>query len=169
MAADSDDSLSAAMQEAGQALQSGNHPFGAVLVMDGIILERARNTVADAGPIFHAEMNLVFKIFRRKDIKSLDLSRATLVSSCEPCPMCLETIKQAGIGKVAFGYSKEKLREMSNKARGARQLRSTSVHGPNLKEPPAEHAEFWRNWDGSHGFPASSRVTQQRSEIDSKL
>ena len=63
--------MDAALIEAESAVQAGNHPFGAVLVVDGSIVLRAQNAVlrVDEGDNFsdstrHAEMELVSKASR---------------------------------------------------------------------------------------------------------
>ena len=48
-----------AIELARQARLAGNHPFGALLVLDGEPLLTAQNTVgSDADPTAHAETNL---------------------------------------------------------------------------------------------------------------
>ncbi|HEX2621338.1 MAG TPA: hypothetical protein VHL11_14365, partial [Phototrophicaceae bacterium] len=45
---------------AAQAVEHGNHPFGALLVLDGEIVLTSENTVNTANdPTGHAELNLV--------------------------------------------------------------------------------------------------------------
>jgi tRNA(Arg) A34 adenosine deaminase TadA len=51
-----------AIELAREARLAGNHPFGALLVVDGKITLTAQNTVAtDRDPTAHAETNLVAK------------------------------------------------------------------------------------------------------------
>src|SRR5262245_56882289 len=49
-----------------EARAAGDHPFGALLVLDGAVVLTARNTVrTDADPTAHAETNLVAKAICR--------------------------------------------------------------------------------------------------------
>ncbi len=83
----------------GQARESGNHPFGAVLVLDGKIVLRAKNTVnTDRDPTAHAETNLMTKAIR--NLSPEEIRRSTLYTSCEPCDMCTGKIYWAGIRSV---------------------------------------------------------------------
>ena len=71
-----------------QARIAGNHPFGALLVIDDEIALTAQNTVAtDGDPTAHAETNLVAEAIRR--FSRDQLRRAVLYTSCEPCAMCV--------------------------------------------------------------------------------
>ena len=67
---------------------SGNHPFGALLVAgDGTILLEAENqsrTQADATG--HAERVLLTQASQRFDAATL--AQATMYTSAEPCAMC---------------------------------------------------------------------------------
>jgi len=49
-----------------EARRAGNHPFGALLVLDGAVVLTAANTVTtDRDPTAHAETNLVADAIRR--------------------------------------------------------------------------------------------------------
>ena len=76
-----------AIELARQARSAGNHPFGALLVLDGKVVLTARNTVGtDADPTAHAETNLVAQAIRR--LRPEEIRRSVLYTSCEPCAMC---------------------------------------------------------------------------------
>lgn len=148
------DHLRRAIVLAHQARVHGNHPFGAVLVdPDGVVALEAENTVVTGHDVTnHAETNLV-----RLAPAHLhrDLSHHTLVTSCEPCPMCAGAIFWAGIGRVVYGLSQERLHEVAGSdpantlAHGCRLVfagggRETQVVGPLLEdEAAATHAGFW--------------------------
>src|SRR5437867_12585511 len=80
--------LKHAIELARQARAAGNHPFGALLVLDGRVVLTARNTVAtDRDPTAHAETNLVTSAIRQ--LSPDHIRRTALYTSCEPCPMCV--------------------------------------------------------------------------------
>jgi tRNA(Arg) A34 adenosine deaminase TadA len=55
-----------AIELARQARLAGNHPFGALLVLDGEVVLTAWNTIeTDADPTAHAETNLVATAIRQ--------------------------------------------------------------------------------------------------------
>src|SRR5690349_10737757 len=79
--------LRQAIELARQAREAGNHPFGALLVVDGTVVLQAQNTVAtDRDPTAHAETNLVAQAIRR--LGPDQIRRSILYTSCEPCAMC---------------------------------------------------------------------------------
>ena len=81
---------------AGEARDRGNHPFGALLVLDGEVVLTATNTVVtDRDPTAHAETNLVAAAIR--DLPRDQMGRAVLYTSCEPCAMCVGKMYWAGI------------------------------------------------------------------------
>ena len=90
------------------ARQAGNHPFGAVLVLDDAVVLTATNTVTtDRDPTAHAETNLVAEAIRR--LSPEQRRRSVLYTSCEPCAMCTGKIYWAGIRSVVFALSAREL------------------------------------------------------------
>ena len=88
--------LSRAIELARQARAAGDHPFGAVLVLDGRIVVEARNTVVTSNsPLCHAETNLVGEAVRTLTRQAL--GKSVLYASCEPCAMCVGAMYWAGI------------------------------------------------------------------------
>ncbi|SMG16249.1 tRNA(Arg) A34 adenosine deaminase TadA [Marivirga sericea] len=75
-------------------------PFGAVLVdPEGQHVSGYNTTILD-GAVAHAEINVLNKI------KQLDYDTAeelTLITTVEPCPMCMSAIIWAGLGEVIYG------------------------------------------------------------------
>jgi len=87
-----------------QAVEHGNHPFGALLVVDGEIVLEAQNTVlSDKDLTCHAELNLVRAAGHQFDRETIN--RATLYTSTEPCAMCAGAIYWAGLARLVFGVS----------------------------------------------------------------
>ena len=93
--------LKRAIEIAGNGLEKGGGPFGAVVSKNGKIISEAHNSVVlNSDPTAHAEILAIRQaaLF----LRSHDLSDCTLYSSCEPCPMCLGAIYWAGIKKVVY-------------------------------------------------------------------
>jgi tRNA(Arg) A34 adenosine deaminase TadA len=147
--------LERAIAVSGDARAHGNHPFGAVLVLDARIVLESENTVGTTGDATgHAETNLVRLASVRYPPGTL--ARATLYSSCEPCAMCSGAIYWSGIGRLVYALSEEGLYGMTGEdsqnptmrlpcrevlARGQRTL---EIHGPALEGAAAlVHAGFW--------------------------
>jgi lactoylglutathione lyase len=79
----------------------GEEPFGALVVRDGEVLGEGVNTTASAAdPTAHAEVAAVRAACRR--LGTTDLAGATVVTSCEPCPMCRATAVLAGITRIVY-------------------------------------------------------------------
>lgn len=135
-----------------QARENGNHPFGALLVLDGREILAAENSVkTDRNPTSHAETNLIQKAIL--ELSPQDLARATLYTSCEPCAMCSGAIYWAGVRKIVYALSSEELaglagadflvpcRELFATAR-----ESVEVAGPLLREEAIKvHKGYWDN------------------------
>lgn len=95
-----------------KALESGDNPFGCVIVnKDGIFVE-ARNKIKENDVTNHAEILAMRKA--QKLLKTSDLSAYAIYSNCEPCPMCSFMMRELKFKKVVFailspqmgGYSK---------------------------------------------------------------
>jgi tRNA(Arg) A34 adenosine deaminase TadA len=81
-------------------------PFGAVIIKDGVIVGRGRNTVLrDNDPTSHAEVSAIRDAC--KNLNSYNLEGCTLYTTCYPCPMCLGAIIWSNINKVYYGNTKE--------------------------------------------------------------
>jgi guanine deaminase len=85
---------------------AGGAPFGALVVLDDEVVATGVNTAErDNDPIAHAEVEAVRAASRR--LGRLDLSGATMVSSCEPCAMCHAACAVAGIARIVYAAPKE--------------------------------------------------------------
>lgn len=87
-----------------QGAQSGNVGVGAILLNpDGKLILARHNEVCQAGfrSDLHAEMVLM-NAFETAQSSKLDLSGHTLVSSLEPCPMCMSRLIFAGVGHTIY-------------------------------------------------------------------
>jgi tRNA(Arg) A34 adenosine deaminase TadA len=139
-----------AIDLARQARERGNHPFGALLVADGQIVLEAENTVvSDGNPTHHAEMNVVQGAWQT--LSSEVITRSTLYTSTEPCPMCTGAIFWSGIRRVVFSLPAADLGSMADdkfcgpcKALFDRADEKTEVIGPILPEQGRKvHLGFW--------------------------
>jgi tRNA(Arg) A34 adenosine deaminase TadA len=91
-----------AIETARDGIAASQSPFGAVIVRDFNIIAAAHNTVwRDCDPTAHAEINAIRQAAAA--LKSIDLSGSTILSTCEPCPMCLAAIHWSKIDRVVFG------------------------------------------------------------------
>jgi tRNA(Arg) A34 adenosine deaminase TadA len=139
---------------ADEAVARGNHPFGALLVVDGEVVAAARNeAVVSRDPTRHAEMVLLSKALAllTPEVRI----RAVLYSSTEPCTMCSGAIYWSGIATVVFGCSAAALASAAGSdflvpcpeifARGQRRV---DVIGPVLEaEGRAKHLSYWKRLD----------------------
>jgi tRNA(Arg) A34 adenosine deaminase TadA len=90
-----------ALDLAAANVAAGGGPFGAVVVRDGLVLGRSGNRVTDShDPTAHAEI-MAIRVACEK-IQDFRLDGALLISSCEPCPMCLTAILWARVDRVLF-------------------------------------------------------------------
>ena len=142
--------LRQAIALAADARRNGDHPFGALLVVDGRVVLTATNTVtSDADPTAHAETNLVALAIRT--LSPGALRRAVLYTSCEPCAMCTGKIYWAGIRSVVFALSSEQLAELAGRdflvpcrMLFERSTEEITVVGPMLvDEARAVHVDYW--------------------------
>ena len=133
-----------------QAAEKGNHPFGALLVIDRKIAFTAENTVvSDHDVTRHAELNLVSSVSRKLNAELL--GQSILYTSTEPCAMCAGAIFWAGIPEIVYGCSAGKLGEIAGGTFvvPCRDLlkfgkRKVKIVGPVLeKQGAAIHKNFW--------------------------
>jgi tRNA(Arg) A34 adenosine deaminase TadA len=139
-----------------RAIANGNHPFGALLV-DGdgqVLIEMENGFMPSRDATGHAERLLATKACMSF---GADVRRAsTLYSSAEPCAMCAGAIYWAGIGRVVYGLSEHRLRQLTGNHPENPTLdlpcrtvfeagqRAVEVVGPLLEdEAAAMHAGAW--------------------------
>lgn len=92
--------MGTALELAREARAAGDHPYGAVLVSSlGTVPERNR-VVSGQDPTAHSE---VMAIRAATAAWGLDaVTGSLLVTSYEPCPMCLGAILEAGIAELVI-------------------------------------------------------------------
>ncbi|MBL8147821.1 MAG: nucleoside deaminase [Anaerolineae bacterium] len=132
------------------AVEHGNHPFGAVLVKDGVVLLRAENNIfTGRDPTGHAETNLVRLAGAAYD--EAFLADCILYTSTEPCPMCSAAIFWTGIRTVVFACSAAQLDtigdvgfDLTSREVFARARQPVTIIGPVLEaEAMAVHERYW--------------------------
>ncbi|MEV3860812.1 nucleoside deaminase [Streptomyces sp. NPDC050095] len=147
--------LRTAIALASAARAGGNHPFGALLVLDGkAVLEAGNTVVTERDATGHAETNLV-RLASRSYARE-ELARATLYTSTEPCAMCTGAVYWSGIGRVVYALGEDELLALTGanpenptmalpcREVLARGQRPVDVVGPCLRaEAEAVHADFW--------------------------
>ncbi|HUG76193.1 MAG TPA: nucleoside deaminase [Burkholderiales bacterium] len=137
---------------------AGRHPFGSLVVLEGRVIAEAQSLKSrDTDATSHSEMRVL------REASSANpppvLARATLYASTEPCAMCAGAAYWAGIGRIVYGFSEERLRALTGAhpwnptlalpcrelfARGRRRI---EVVGPYLEEEAAApHHGFWEAW-----------------------
>ena len=141
-----------AIQLANSAKAHGNHPFGALLVVDGEVVLTAENTVvSEHNFTHHAEMNLMNTVAHARQPPA-DIARATLYTSTEPCPMCCGAIFWGGVRNVVYGCPCEVLGAIAGddflvpcRTLFSKSISSpVNVRGPILQdEATASHIGFW--------------------------
>ena len=132
------------------AVEKGNHPFGALLVINHQVAFTAENSVlTDQDVTKHAELNLVSSVSQKLSAELL--GQSILYTSTEPCAMCTGAIFWAGISAIVYGCSASKLGEIAGGSFvvPCRELlkfghRTIKVVGPVLEtQGAAIHRNFW--------------------------
>jgi guanine deaminase len=80
---------------------AGGGPFGALIVRDGAVLATGVNAVTTTNdPTAHAEVVAIRAACQA--IGDFRLSGCVLVTSCEPCPLCLAAALWARVERVVY-------------------------------------------------------------------
>jgi tRNA(adenine34) deaminase len=92
----------AALEQARRALEAGEVPIGAVLVVSGEIVARAFNQpIRAVDPTAHAEVLALRAAAQHAG--NYRLTGSTLYVTVEPCLMCVGALVHARVGTVVFG------------------------------------------------------------------
>lgn len=104
----SQDTIRAAMLRADKLAAENTHggPFGSVILSaDGTVLGEGRNEVVHThNPSCHAEMQALRDAGKKQGF--WHLKGATLVTSCECCPMCLAGAYAAGVERIIYANTR---------------------------------------------------------------
>lgn len=91
-----------ALRLARESAAAGEVPVGAVLVKDGRIAGRGRNSpIANNDPTAHAEILALREAAER--LGNYRLEEATLYCTLEPCVMCAGALVAARVARLVFG------------------------------------------------------------------
>lgn len=91
-----------ALAEARRALEAGEVPVGAVVVMDGAVIARGHNApIALRDPTAHAEVVVLREAARK--LGNYRLTGAALYATVEPCAMCCGAALNARVSRVVYG------------------------------------------------------------------
>lgn len=88
--------------------QSGKAGIAAAILRDGVAIGRGENEVRlQSDPTKHAEMVALTEAAHA--LGHSDLSGCVMISTLQPCEMCLAAMRFAGIERVIFGATQEKV------------------------------------------------------------
>ncbi|WP_375781512.1 nucleoside deaminase [Roseococcus suduntuyensis] len=147
-----------------RARANGKHPFGATLVDEqGRVLMEQENAFDTEGRTGHAETVLSRRACAAYSAE--ELARTTMYVSAEPCAMCAGSLYWAGIGRLVYAMSEEKLKRIIGPHPDNLTLdlpcrvvlesgqRPVEVIGPLLEDDPeaaALHDGVWDRPPGCH-------------------
>ena len=96
-----------ALEEARKALDAGEVPVGAVVVLDGTVVGAGFNQpISASDPTAHAEILALRAAASR--VGNYRLTGATMYVTIEPCLMCVGALVHARVGTVVFGATEPK-------------------------------------------------------------
>lgn len=96
-----------AYKEAKKAMEEGEVPVGAVVLLNGKLIARGHNMVEKLNdPTAHAEIIALTSAFNY--LGSKYLPDATLYVTVEPCLMCAGALYWSKIGRIVWGADDEK-------------------------------------------------------------
>jgi tRNA(adenine34) deaminase len=96
-----------AIKEAKKALDDGEIPVGAVVILNEKVIARGYNMTERLNdPTAHAEMIALTSAFNM--LGSKYLPEATLYVTVEPCLMCAGALYWSKIGKIVYGADDDK-------------------------------------------------------------
>ena len=95
-----------------ESINSGGGPFGSVIVKDEKIISEGMNRVTvDNDPTSHGEIVAIRNACKK--LNTFNLSKCSLYSSCEPCPMCMSAIYWSRIGKVYYANTRDDAKKIN--------------------------------------------------------
>jgi tRNA(Arg) A34 adenosine deaminase TadA len=98
--------LEEAVARATQSVHGGGGPFGALIARDGEVVATGNNQVtATLDPTAHAEVSAIRAACRQ--LGTFSLEGCVLVTSCEPCPMCLSSALWARVDRIVYAADRD--------------------------------------------------------------
>ena len=134
-----------ALAEAGEALERGEVPIGAVIVSGDRIVGRGHNLVEMLGDVTaHAEMQAITAA--AENLGGKYLTDCTIYVTVEPCAMCAAALGWAQIGRVVYGADDEKrgYRKVYGSERGPLHPRTQVTGGVLSTECGALVSDFFK-------------------------
>ncbi|MBT9386295.1 nucleoside deaminase [Pseudooceanicola sp. CBS1P-1] len=143
---------------ASEAAEGGQHPFAAILVDAGgtVLMEQSNAFMPDHDMTGHAERVLMTRA--GKAFAPEVLAGATMYTSAEPCAMCAGAMYWVGVGRMVYGLSEARLKQMTGDHPENPTLdlpchlvfeagqRAVEIVGPLLEdEGAALHEAFWNS------------------------
>ena len=139
-----------AIELARQAREAGNHPFGALLVLDGNVVASAQKRSSR----IEIRLRMPKRIWSSRAIREMSpeqIRRSVLYTSCEPCAMCVGKMYWAGIRSIAYALPAEELAKLAGgsflvpcRELFARAAEPVTVIGPLLlNEARDVHLGYW--------------------------
>jgi len=96
-----------ALREAQRALEAGEVPIGAVVVLDGKVVGRGSNrNITDSDPTAHAEILALRQAGAQ--VGNHRLEDCELFATIEPCPMCAGAMVHARLKRLIYGANDPK-------------------------------------------------------------
>lgn len=151
----SDDVISMIINLQEKALSTGNPPFAAVIIADGKVISSVHNVSRSSGnPLEHAEMAAIQTAIQNYGAQIL--TRSHLISSNEPCPMCIGACIWSGIPEISYFISQEQVKAIRGwgKFMPAKKIADADdsgikIHGPiENSDMLSMHQTFWTT--GNH-------------------
>ncbi|MBL1083696.1 nucleoside deaminase [Streptomyces actinomycinicus] len=83
------------------SVNNGGGPFGALIAKDGEVVATGNNRVTSTlDPVAHAEVSAMRAAC--KELNTFSLEGCILITSCEPCPMCLSAALWARVDRLVY-------------------------------------------------------------------
>lgn len=107
MPSDHETYMRLALEEAHRALECGEVPIGAVIVLDGEVIARGFNRpLGNVDPTAHAEIVALREAAAA--VGNYRLTDAEIYVTLEPCLMCVGALVHARVGQVVYGAPEPK-------------------------------------------------------------
>ncbi|MEC5398851.1 nucleoside deaminase [Uliginosibacterium sp. H1] len=107
--------MAMAIAEAKAGAAMGEQPFGAAVVLNGEVVVLSRSLkVSTSDTTAHSE-TLAIKMATQK-LGQRRIPGAVFYSTCEPCPMCLGAVLNAGIQTLVLGARNEDIKQLATLA-----------------------------------------------------
>ncbi|MFD7559638.1 MULTISPECIES: nucleoside deaminase [unclassified Streptomyces] len=98
--------LDEAIRLATESVANGGGPFGALIAKDGEIIAPGNNQVtSNLDPTAHGEVTAIRNACQK--LGTFSLEGCVLVTSCEPCPMCLSSALWARVDRIIFAADRD--------------------------------------------------------------